>query len=383
MALHVLVGLSEPAKASDHSFGVASKEQLEDGQVLVRVVKVVLTTNTMTYALLGTHPALKYFGHYQVPGGDDGPDPFQFARCPAWGTGVVVASKCPDVSEGLRIHGLLTLSTMVVLTPTEMTARGFTDGSPHRKDMLDVYKYFTNHETPGTSPDEEDWKLSDGALFSTGWAMSREAEMHSSKPSALLLTSASSRTACSAAFASKFHDSKMKVIGLTSTGNVEYTKSLGVYDVVCTYEDMTTLEKEPVAVYDLAGNVSVLEAVYKHFGENIVHGGRVGMTHAAGGGMAARSFDLAGGAAPQDFLLFTAISALKKVMGKEKVREQLAAAEASYKEKAMNNLRVERRFGTDAVVQTWHELAEGKVPKGCVLSVSLWPDGDAPPTGTL
>jgi len=379
MATHILVGRKEPTKPSIHTFGITSKDQLEEGQILVHVVKIVLTANTMTYALAGDHPALKYFGHYEVPEG--GPDPAEFARTPAWGTGVVVGSKCAAVPEGMRIHGFFTLSSMVVLTPEDITDAGFADAAPNRKDMFGAYKYYTNHEKPyfkDATPDEEDWKMSDGLLFSTGWSMSREAEVVEGEPKALLLSSASSRTAYGAAFSSKFHDSKLKIIGVTSAGNLEYTKGLGVYDVVITNEDVNTLENEPVAIYDVSGKAALVEALYKHYGKNVLRCALVGMTDPNGASMAGINFDLAGGAAPEQYLMFTAIAGLHKTMGKEEVDKQLAAASAAYEKKMMPTARVERRFGCEAVVQTWLELAEGRAPKG-VLVGSLWPEEESEP----
>ena len=58
-----------------------------------------------------------------------------------------------------------------------------------------------------TGEDREDLERADGLLFSTGWGIAHEAAlMPGGKPEALLLTSASSRTALAAAFSAKHGD---------------------------------------------------------------------------------------------------------------------------------------------------------------------------------
>ena len=52
--------------------------QLEDGQICVHVCKLVVTANTLTYALAGKHPVLKYFQNFVTP--QCAPD--SLAMCP-------------------------------------------------------------------------------------------------------------------------------------------------------------------------------------------------------------------------------------------------------------------------------------------------------------
>ena len=72
------------------------------------------------------------------------------------------------------------------------------------------------------------------------------------------------------------------MIGLTSTGNVEFVRSLGCYDEVVTYERVTSLPPDtPVAYVDMAGNSGLRETLHRHFGEQIKYSGRIGLTHRA------------------------------------------------------------------------------------------------------
>lgn len=51
-----------------------------DGQVCVHVAKLVVTANTLTYAVAGKNPMLKCYQNFTVPGAmsDD------LAMCPCW-----------------------------------------------------------------------------------------------------------------------------------------------------------------------------------------------------------------------------------------------------------------------------------------------------------
>ena len=88
--------------------------------------------------------------------------------------------------------------------------------------------------------------MATGVLFSTGWGMAMVVANHPASPTALILTSASSRTSRAAAFTAKHHALPMEVIGVTSAGNLEYTKNLGLYSTVITYEEVASLKKQKV-----------------------------------------------------------------------------------------------------------------------------------------
>ena len=58
----------------------------------------------------------------------------------------------------------------------------------------------------------------------------------------------------------------IKVIGLTSAGNIDFVKSLGCYDEVVTYDDVTSLPADQrVAYVDMAGNSSVARSAAPAF----------------------------------------------------------------------------------------------------------------------
>ena len=69
--------------------------------------------------------------------------------------------------------------------------------------------------------DGEDYQMATGVLFGTGWGMAHVAATYA--PTALIITSASSRTSRAAAFAAKHDKLPLEVIGLTSASNASYT----------------------------------------------------------------------------------------------------------------------------------------------------------------
>jgi hypothetical protein len=104
----VAVELANPRNAQ--ILPAAPRPNIQSGEVLLSVSKFVLTANTVTYAMAGEHPMLKYFDHFVSP------DP-RYALSPCWGTGIVIASKAPGIQLGARVHGFYPMGPYAVLRP--------------------------------------------------------------------------------------------------------------------------------------------------------------------------------------------------------------------------------------------------------------------------
>mmetsp|Transcript_133805 Transcript_133805/g.416170 ORF Transcript_133805/g.416170 Transcript_133805/m.416170 type:complete len:391 (-) Transcript_133805:52-1224(-) len=368
---HLLVEADAPTKTCIHPYGGPGADALREGQVLVHVAKLVVTSNTLTYAIAGKAPGLKYFQHFPIPA--DAPE--KLAMPPCWGTGVVIASRCADLKAGARIHGLFPFSPTVVLTPDRVTAASFRDAAPHRAELIAAYSTYSLHGTlayEGLSYDDEDFQMSTGNLFSTGWAMAHTAAVHPARPAALVLTSASSRTSQAAAFAAKFHKLPLQVIGLTSAANVDFVRSLGTYDVVCSYSDVSELQRQRVAVQDVAGNAEVQEALYRRFGDDLVLFGSVGQSHAGAAGRRARIKGL-GGSRPGSFLVFTAMKDIGKAYGQSETAQLLAGATRAFIAKMRPSFRPIRRYGAEETQAVLQEMASGRINSEATYVCSLWP----------
>ena len=78
----------------------------------------------------------------------------------------------------------------------------------------------------------------------------------------IILSSASSKTAFC------LHQrGTVRVVGLTSPGNVEFVRSLGCHDEVVAYDDVASLPSAPTAYVDMAGSGPVRASVHEHFGD--------------------------------------------------------------------------------------------------------------------
>ena len=81
----------------------------------------------------------------------------------------------------------------------------------------------------------------------------------------IILTSASSKTAFS--LASMLKQRGTTVIGLTSSRNEEFVKTLGLYSSVVTYDDVGAIDSSTkTIVIDMAGEFTVGLALDKHLG---------------------------------------------------------------------------------------------------------------------
>jgi len=212
-----------------------------------------------------------------------------------------------------------------------------------------------------------------GALFSTGWAMSQTASVHPAKPTALILTSASSRTAMAAAFAAKHHKIPLEVVGLTSSANVDFVRGSGLYDTVCVYDDVESLKTQRAAVLDMAGDAAVQERLYSHFGGDLVYWGSVGMTHVQSAGRMA-SIKGTGGAPPVQCLVFTAVAEVGEVYGSDVVAKMMSDCSAAYKTAVFPAFRPVRRFGPEDTLNVYTEMAQGGADPACSYICSLWPE---------
>jgi hypothetical protein len=100
----------------------------------------------------------------------------------------------------------------------------------------------------------------------------------------ILISSASAKTAfCLAYLVKKRRVPGLKVVGLTSRGNLKFTKRLGLYDEVLVYEDVGTMKVvgEKWIYVDVAGNEKLNKKVVERFGDNgsLVANIALGMTN--------------------------------------------------------------------------------------------------------
>ncbi len=245
-----------------------------DGQALLRVDRVGLTANNVTYAVLGD--AMRYWQFFPPEPRGLNPD---WGLPPVWGFAEVTASTVAGVETGQRVYGYLPPAGHLVVRPQRVDANGFRDATEHRADLPSPYNaYRLTTGDPAYRADQEDLLILFRPLFFTSFMLAdRFIDNAFFGASSLVLSSASSKTAYAAAFELRGHGPEL--VGLTSPGNVAFTESLGCYDRVVSYDDIGTLATVSTAHLDLSGAPAVRAALRRHLGDHLVRDVAVGLTN--------------------------------------------------------------------------------------------------------
>jgi hypothetical protein len=195
---------------------------LAPGEALLRVEKVGITANNVTYAVLGE--AFRYWEFFPTEPGR--------GVVPLWGFAEIVESRVDGLETGGRVYGYLPSGSHLVVRPTRVDERGFRDSSEHRATLPSPYNtYALTTGDPAYSADEEDLQALYRPLFWTSFLLADWLQDGDRLAGgSALFSSASSKTAYGTAFL--LSASGVPVIGLTSAANVAFTEQLGCYERV-------------------------------------------------------------------------------------------------------------------------------------------------------
>jgi hypothetical protein len=238
------------------------------GEVVLRVDRVGLTANNVTYAVLGD--SMRYWQFFPAEEG--------WAHVPLWGFADVVESRTDAVEVGQRFFGYYPTSSHLVVQAGQVTETGFRDVAEHRAALPSPYNGYQLVDTdPAYEKDREDLQALYRPLFFTSFLLADFlADNGFFGAGTAVLSSASSKTAYGTAFLLD----GIRRIGLTSPGNVEFTQSLGCYEQVLTYDEVGALPTDVPTLYaDMAGSRDLRVAVHEHLGAALVHDAVVGITH--------------------------------------------------------------------------------------------------------
>lgn len=249
---------------------------LQPGEARLSVERFALTANNITYAAFGE--AMHYWRFF--PSGDP-----SLGCLPVWGFATVAESRAEGLEPGRRVWGYLPAGTHGVVAPSRIGASGFTDGSEHRRDLAAVYnQYVFCDADPAWSPATEGLQAVLRPLFLTAFLIDDFlAEQAFFGARQVLLSSASSKTALGTAHSLSLRrgtPGAPQVVGLTSPGQLDFTRSLGCYDAVHVYDDLPALCAEVPTVYvDFSGDAALRRRVHTHFGDHLAFSSSVGGTH--------------------------------------------------------------------------------------------------------
>lgn len=324
---------------------------LAPGSVRLRVDLFSLTANNITYAAFGD--AMHYWRFF--PSAEEG-----WGIVPVWGFATVVQSLHPGVGVGERLYGYWPMANHALLRPGRLTERGFRDATPHRAELPAIYnQYLRCGSDPLYKAGTEDVQAVLRPLATTAWLIDDFlAEQDFFGARAVLLSSASSKTAWSTAFHLQQRGG-VERIGLTSAANRAFCEGLGCYDRVLAYEELSRLDAAPPCVYvDFAGNADLRSRVHGHF-TDLRYSCAVGGTHVTqlgGGG------NLPG---PRPTLFFAPAQAQKRQQewGGDAFGRHLLAGWTALRERASDPqrpwLRVQHHAGSEAVLAAYRQMAAG------------------------
>ena len=320
--------------------------EIGDGEALLRVDRVGLTANNVTYAVLGD--SFRYWDFFPTQPG--------WGLVPLWGFADIVASDVGGVPVGGRVYGYLPSASHLVVRPGRADARGFRDVSPHRAQLPSPYNaYALTTGDMAYRCDQEDLLILYRPLFFTSFMLADR--LHDNGlfgAEVLALSSASSKTAYGTAFL--LRGKAPQVVGLTSAGNVAFVESLGCYDRVLSYEAVDQLSPAvPTAYLDFAGSTEVLARIRRHLDARLVYEAIVGITSQEQSGAQALS-------GPRTTVFFAPDQMRKRAAdwGREGLDLRFADAWRSFAAAAEGWVDVVSHRGPEALGQVWLEVLAGR-----------------------
>ncbi|MEU2663912.1 DUF2855 family protein [Micromonospora sp. NBC_01740] len=320
---------------------------LADGEALLRVDRVGLTANNVTYAVLGD--SMRYWEFF--PPGPRGLGP-QWGLPPLWGFAEVVESTVEGVAAGQRVYGYLPPAGHLVVRPDRVDASGFRDASAHRADLPSPYNvYRATTGDPAYREDQEDLLVLFRPLFFTSFMLADQVvdnDFYGAQ--SLVLSSASSKTAYAAAF--ELHGRGPRLVGLTSPGNLAFTRSLGCYDDVVSYDDIHALDAVPTAYLDLSGAPATRAALREHLGDRLVRDVAVGLTTQI------PNADAAG----EVFFAPVQMRKRRQDWGRDGLDQRFTDAWQRFTGVVGEWLDVRTGSGPDALERAWSEVLAGRTP---------------------
>lgn len=337
---------------------------LADNEVLLRVDRLALTANNISYAATGD--SLGYWGFFPAEEG--------WGRIPAMGWGEVVASAHPDIPVGERAWGWFPYSTHLKVLAGRVNPANFADVSPHRSEYAPVYAQFDRASAnPVYEESREDQDCLLRGLFTTSWLVEDFLDVNDAFGAEVcLITSASSKTSIALAYSVRERGA-LATIGITSQRNVEFCEDLGCYDKVVAYEDVASLDaSSPVVMVDMAGSARVISELHHHFGDNMKCSCRIGATH----------YDEAGpvselpGATPEFFFAPSHLKTRSAEHGAREFMSRLGVAYVGFRKFSDGWLKIEHSYGPQAAIDTYQAVLAGKTDPASGQVLSLFSEAE-------
>lgn len=317
-------------------------------EVLLRVERVGVTANNVTYARMGE--AMRYWDFFPADAG--------WGRVPLWGFAEVEASDSDEIAVGTRLYGYLPTSSHLVIRP-KSSSGGIFDSSEHRAELPRAYNvYVDTHSDAGYRAEYEDLQILYRPLFITSFMLDdylADADFFGAET--LVVSSASSKTSYGSAFCIGLREPRPRLVGLTSPRNVAFTENLGCYDEVLAYDNFTRLDGEDATMYiDVSGNPGLRAAIHGYF-KNLVHDAAVGIADDKATFGEAEKLP---GPAPRFFFAPDQIRKRRADWGPGGIEERYGAVWERFAPTVSNCVDVRVGKGPDDLVAAWLEVLGGR-----------------------
>jgi hypothetical protein len=321
---------------------------LAEGEARLKIDAFALTANNVTYAAFGE--AMKYWDFFP-------PSDAAHGRVPVWGFADVVESRAEGVAVGQRVYGYFPMGTELIVSPGRIGPDGFSDIAPHRQHLSPIYNRYTVTKTDlAYQPAREAEQMLYRPLFMTAFLLDDLIAEHSpDEKDQLVLSSASSKTAF--ALAALAASRGVRVVGLTSRGNVDFVTGLGVYGEVIAYDDIRTLSPDQSVYVDFMGNAAITRQVHDRLGDAL----KLSLVVGATDWDAPRDGAPTSGPRPVFFFAPDQGQKRNKEWGSERFARNIAAALHTFFDRSEGWLKIETVNGPDAMARAWKETVNGKV----------------------
>lgn len=320
---------------------------LKPGQARLKIIRFALTANNVTYAAAGA-----VIGYWQFfPSGVEGQ-----GIVPVWGFAEVVESLSDVLEVGSRLYGFYPMADQLVITPEEQGGKVVLDAAEHRQNLPMVYNRYVRglaksaHDEAvqsllqpllATSYLLSDW-LQDNAFF--------DAEQ-------VVIGSSSSKTGLGLCkFLAELSPRPVKIVGLTSTGNVDFVTTQSGCDQVIDYDAIESLAQVPSVFVDMAGNAEVKQRLHSHLGDLLRHSSAVGTSHWS---KFRPKLELAG-PKPQFFFAPSQIEKRRADWAPGEIERQITAGWKRLAAQAESWLEVRAHSGLESVSEVYGALAAGQ-----------------------
>jgi hypothetical protein len=235
-----------------------------EGEALLKIRRVAVTTNNITYAAFGD--AMQYWNFF--PTGEEG-----WGHMPVWGFADVVDSTVPGVENGERFYGYLPVASHLRMKPVRVGERGFYDGSEHRLSLTSAYNQYTRVTAdPAYREAGENYQALVRPLFITSFMLAdflQDNDFFGARR--IVVSSASSKTAYGTAFCLE-NRAGIELIALTSTANKPFVENLGCYHSCVAYDELETIAADVPTLYvDFSGDEALRARIHRHFGTALVY----------------------------------------------------------------------------------------------------------------